>query len=172
MGRKFVDSTGVQKYEIQLLHILVIYYIHNNIIKAPVAGGCNTAIGGQGQLGCMWPVCSRSLSKLRISVHTMLKDASTLSWPGLVKQVLPSRDSCWLASAYGDIMSLSPGEGRMALQTIVLRRICSNSSCSSSRAARGSPCSRAASVAHSRRSSSNNSPSAAYKGPHIYICIL
>ena len=56
---------------------------------APVAGGCNTAIGGQGQLGCMRPVCSRSSSELQISAHTTLKDAATLSWLGLVKQVLP-----------------------------------------------------------------------------------
>ena len=29
--------------------------------------------------------------------RNMLKDAATMSWLGLVKQVLPSRDSCWLA---------------------------------------------------------------------------
>ena len=67
---------------------------------APVAGGCNTAIGGQGQWGCMQPVCHRSSSELRISVRTMLKDAAALSRLGLVKQVLPSRDSCWLASQW------------------------------------------------------------------------
>ena len=33
-------------------------------------------------------------SKLLSSIRTMLKDAATLSWPGLVKQVLPGRDSC------------------------------------------------------------------------------
>ena len=87
-----------------------------------LAGGCNTAIGGQGQLGCMRPVCHRSVSKLRISVPTMLKDAATLSWLALVKQVQPSRDSFWLASANGGVVSLSPGEGRTALQTIVLPR--------------------------------------------------
>ena len=64
---------------------------------SPCSGGCNTAIGGQGQSGCVSPVCHRSLSKLRISVRNMLKDAATMSWLGLVKQVLPSRDSCWLA---------------------------------------------------------------------------
>ena len=47
----------------------------------------------------MRPVCHRYSSELQISVCTMLKDAATLSWVGLVKQVLPSRDSCWLASA-------------------------------------------------------------------------
>ena len=31
---------------------------------------------------------------------------------GLVKQVLPSKDSCWLASANGVVTSSSPGEGR------------------------------------------------------------
>ena len=100
---------------------------------APVEGGCNTAIGGQGQSGCMWPVYCRSSSGLWISIHTLLKHAATQFWPGLVKQVLPSRDSCWLASANGVVASLSLGEGRMALQTIVLPR-----SCSSSGAARGS----------------------------------
>ena len=44
--------------------------------KKPVAGGWNTAIGGQGQLGCMRPVCHRSSSELQISIHTMLKDAA------------------------------------------------------------------------------------------------
>ena len=37
-----------------------------------------------------------------------------LSWVGLVEQVLPSRDSCWLASANGAVMSSS----RMVIQTI------------------------------------------------------
>ena len=53
----------------------------------------------------------------------MLKDAAMLSWLGLVKQVLPSRDSCWLASANGVVVSSSPGEGRTAVQTIVLPMI-------------------------------------------------
>ena len=101
-------------------------------MSAPVAGGCNTAIDGQGQSGCMRPVCHRSSSELRISVCTMLKDAATLSWLGLVKQVLPSRDSCWLASANGVVVSSSPGEGRTALQTIVLPKSCSSSSSNSS----------------------------------------
>ena len=81
---------------------------------------------------------------------------AVLSWPGLVKQVLPSMDSCWLASADGAVASLSQGEGRTALQTIVLPRICSSSnssSSSSSGAARSSPCSGAARAARSRRSS-------------------
>ena len=59
-------------------------------------------------------------SELRMSVRTNLKDAATLSWPGLVKQVLPSRDNGWLASANGVVTSSSPGEGRTPLQTIVL----------------------------------------------------
>ena len=63
----------------------------------------------------MRPVCRRSSSELRISVCIMLKDAATLSWQGLVKQVLPSKDSCWLSSENGVVMNLSPGEGRMAL---------------------------------------------------------
>ena len=71
----------------------------------------------------MRPVCYRSSSEKWISVCTMLKDAATLSWPGLVKQVLPSRDSCWLASANGEVASSSPGEGRAALQTIILPNI-------------------------------------------------
>ena len=50
----------------------------------------------------------------------MLKDAATLSWPALVKQVLPLRDSRWLASASGVVL-------RTVLQTIVLPRICSSS---------------------------------------------
>ena len=58
----------------------------------------------------------------------MLKDAATLSWSGLVKQVLPSKDSCWLASANGVLASMSPGKGRTVLQTIVLPRFCSSSS--------------------------------------------
>ena len=117
-----------------------------------VARGCNTSIGGQRQSGCMQPVCFRSSSELRISVWTMFKDAARLSWVGLVNQVLPSRDSCWLAYANGVIMSssLSPVEG-IVLQTIVLPKICSSSS--SSGAAWGSPCSGAASAARSRRSS-------------------
>ena len=61
---------------------------------------------------------------------------------GLVKQVLPSKESCWLASTNGAVVSSSPGEDRTALQTIVLPMICS----SSSGAARGSPCSGAAIV--------------------------
>ena len=108
------------------------------------------------QSGCMRPVCLRSSSELQISVRTILKDAATLSWPGLVKQVLPSMDSCWLASADGAVASLSQGEGRTALQTIVLPRICSSSnssSSSSSGAARSSPCSGAARAARSRSSS-------------------
>ena len=92
-------------------------------MSALVAGGCNIAIGGQGQSGCMRPVCCRSLSELQISVRTKLKDAAILSLLGLVKEVLPSRDSCWVASAIGAGASLSPGEGRTALQAIVLPRI-------------------------------------------------
>ena len=80
--------------------------------SAPVAAGCNTAIGGQGQSGCMKPVCQRSSSELWISVCTMLKDASTLSWPSLGKQVLSSRDSCWLSSANGVVASLSPARAQ------------------------------------------------------------
>ena len=62
---------------------------------APAAGGCNTAIRGQGQSGCMRPLCHWSSSELRISVCTKLNDA-VLSWLGLVKQVLPSKDAGWL----------------------------------------------------------------------------
>ena len=51
----------------------------------PCSGGCNTAIGGEGQSGFMRPVCRRSLSELRISVRIKLKDAATLSWMRLVK---------------------------------------------------------------------------------------
>ena len=76
----------------------------------------------------MYAVCLPS-SELRISVHTILYAQgfchAVLSWLGLVKQVLPSRDSCWLASANGAFKSWSPGEGRTTLQTIVLPRICS-----------------------------------------------
>ena len=50
-----------------------------------------------------------------------------LSWLGLVKQVLPSRDSCWMVSANGAVVTSSPGEGRTTLQTIVLPRIRSSS---------------------------------------------
>ena len=45
----------------------------------------------------------------------MLKDAATLSWLGLVKEVLPSKDSCWLASANGVVASLSRAERRYRL---------------------------------------------------------
>ena len=55
------------------------------------------------------PVCHRSLSELRISARTKLNDSTTLSWLGLVKQVLLSKDSCWLASANGP----EPGRGQM-----------------------------------------------------------
>ena len=55
----------------------------------------------------------------------MLKDVAMLSWVGLVKQVLPSRDSCWLA-----IVPMVQGieyeparKERMAIQTIVLPRV-------------------------------------------------
>ena len=123
-------------------------YCSNIPFLALVVGGCNIAIGGQGQSGCMWPVCRRSSSELQISIGTMLKGAATLSWPGLVNHVLPSRDSCWLVSANGVVKCSSPVKGRMALQTIVLPKICS---CSG--AAWGSPCSGAASAAFSRRSS-------------------
>ena len=60
----------------------------------------------------MWSVCHRSSSELRISVCTKLKDAATLSWLGLVKQVLASKDRCWLASANGVSERSSQGEGR------------------------------------------------------------
>ena len=36
-------------------------------------------------------------------------------WLGLVKEVLPSKDSCWLASANGAVASLSPAERRYRL---------------------------------------------------------
>ena len=85
-----------------------------------------TLVDKDGQSGYMQPVCHRSSSELQISVCTLLKDAATLSWPGLVNQVLPSRDSCWLASANGAVASSSPVEGRTALQTIVLPKIYSS----------------------------------------------
>ena len=44
-----------------------------------VAHDCNSAIGGQGQSGCMWTVCHGSLSELRISVRTKLNDVDTHS---------------------------------------------------------------------------------------------
>ena len=67
---------------------------------------CNSAIGGQGQLGCTWAVCHRSStpsrrwwktenalyyvpvlywSELRICVRTKLNDVDTLSEMSLVK---------------------------------------------------------------------------------------
>ena len=55
-----------------------------------------------------------------------------------LKQALPSKDSCWLASANGGVTSSSPGEGRTALQTIVLPRISSSSSSSSGSSGSGS----------------------------------
>ena len=152
-----------------------------NLPVGPCSGGCNDAIGGQGQSGCIRPVCRRSLSELRISVCTMLKDAATLSWLDLVKQVLPSKDSCWLASANGAVASSSPCEGRTALPTIVLPRIYSSRG-----AARGSPCSGVSSADRSRRSSqaahcsSSNKRRSSYKrgqpaaaadkGPHTVHC--
>ena len=66
---------------------------------APVVGGgggCKTAIGGQEQSGCMWPVCRRSLSKLPISVCTMLKDAATLPYPGWAWSCLEGTVVGWL----------------------------------------------------------------------------
>ena len=67
---------------------------------------------------------------------------AVLSWPGLVRQVLPSRQA---GTVVGWLVPMarsrsSPGEGRMVLQTFVLPRICSSS--------------RAASAARNRRSSS------------------
>ena len=86
------------------------------------AEGCNTAIGDKDNRD----VCGLSAvdpcpnSELWIRVCTMLKDAAALSWLGLVKQVLSSKDSCWLASANGVVASFSPDEGRKVLQTIFL----------------------------------------------------
>ena len=70
----------------------------------------------------------RSSSQQWISVRTKLKDAATLSWMGLVKQGLPNRDSCWLASANVAVASSSPSEGKTVLQTTALPRISSNNS--------------------------------------------
>ena len=70
----------------------------------------------------------RSSSQQWISVRTKLKDAATLSWMGLVKQGLPNRDSCWLASANVAVASSSPSEGKTVLQTTALPRISSISS--------------------------------------------
>ena len=89
-------------------------------------------------------VCGLSAIDPRPSIRTMLKDAAT----GLVKQVLPSKNIC----ANGVVVSWCPGEGRTALQTIVLPRFCSSSS-SSRGVSRGSPCSGATNAARSRRSS-------------------
>ena len=47
-------------------------------------------------------------TELWISIHTMLKDAATLSW---------------LASVNGVVVSSSLGKGRTAIQTIVLPRV-------------------------------------------------
>ena len=81
----------------------------------------------------MFAAClPQTSSELRISVCTMLKDAAMLSWLGLVKQVLPSRDSYLLASSNGAVMSSSPGEGRTVLQTIALPRSCSSIGAASS----------------------------------------
>ena len=46
----------------------------------------------------------------------------TLSWPGLLKQVLLSRGSCCLASVNGVVGSLSPGEGRTVIQILSCSR--------------------------------------------------
>ena len=94
-----------------------------------VAHDCNPAIGGQGQSGCMRPVCRGSSSELWTNVRTMLQDAARLSWLGLE----PGNRSClagqcWLASANGVGAGSSPGEGRQAVQTIVLHTTCSSSS--------------------------------------------
>ena len=48
----------------------------------------------------------------------MLPHCSGWTWLN-TKQVLPRRESCWLASANGAVASSSPGKGRTALQTIV-----------------------------------------------------
>ena len=94
-------------------------------------------------------VCRRSSSKLRISPHTKLKDAATLSWMGLVKEVLPSTN--------GAVASLSPAEGRTALQTIVLPRI-SGSSSSRTAAAAEQQSSRAAEQQQQQCSNSSIKP--------------
>ena len=44
-----------------------------------VAHDCNSALGGQGQLGCMWTVSHGSLSELWIGVYTKLFDVDSLS---------------------------------------------------------------------------------------------
>ena len=54
-------------------------------LSAPVVGAVTLQlVHGQGQSGCMRPVCHRSSSELQISVCTMLKDAATQSWVGLI----------------------------------------------------------------------------------------
>ena len=63
----------------------------------------------------------------------MLKDAAMLSWLGLVKQALPSRDRCWLASANGAGAGSSPGEGRQCYRLLSCPKTCSSSKSGSSR---------------------------------------
>ena len=84
----------------------------------------------------------------------MLKDAAMLFWLGLglVKQALPSRDSCWLASANGAGAGSSPGEGRGCYRLLSCPKTCSSSSSKSgSSRCRGTvvaaPSSRAAELA-------------------------
>ena len=104
----------------------------------------------------MQPVCCRSLSELQISIRTKVKDAAFLPLLGLVKEVLPNRDSCWVASAIGAGASLSPGEGRTALQAIVLPRIRRSSNRSSSSSSGSSAATAALNQLPKRGSSSSN----------------
>ena len=67
----------------RVLLYCIIYTILQCDLSVLVAHDCNPAIGGQGQSGCMRPVCRGSSSELRTNVRTMLKDAARLSWLGL-----------------------------------------------------------------------------------------
>ena len=113
------------------INILLINFC--KIVSAPVSGGCHNAIGGQGQLGCMRPVCHRSSSELQINVCTtvcsrMLPHCHGWAW--LIRSCLAGTVVGWLVPN-GVVASSSPVKDRTALQTNGLPKICSSSGAAS-----------------------------------------
>ena len=76
---------GHSSYAEVFLHMVTVSWRYSHMQKsptAPVAGGCNAALGGQGQSGCMRPICCRSSSKLWISVRAQGCCYAVLAGPG------------------------------------------------------------------------------------------
>ena len=100
----------------------------------------------------MLPVCRRSLSELKISVRTMLKDAATLSCPG---RALLNR-FCHAGTVVGWLMLMvqSPVQAQAGAERRYRLLSCPRAAvAAAAEQLWGSPCSGAASAASSRRSS-------------------